>query len=144
MANRQALIVDDTDANRFFFERLLMQAGFGIKGASTGAEAYRLLDAEHFDIAIFDIQMGDASGLDLTRYLRQRDENTCIVVATMHDERAIIQSAFSRGCDIFVVKPYGSIELYKRLIAIGENDLRQGTPILIDQYGIRTFEAPTV
>jgi DNA-binding response OmpR family regulator len=140
---RQALIVDDTDANRFFFERLLIQTGFEIKSAATGTEAYKLMAEQSFDLAIFDMQIGDANGLDLTRHLRQQDKDVCIVVATMHDERELIQTAFNRGCDIFVVKPYGCVELYKRITSIGNGDLRQGTPILIDQYGLRQFVSST-
>ncbi len=139
-----ALIVDDTQANRFFFERLLQQAGFTIHSAATGSEAIQVLDSEdELALAILDIEMGDSNGLDLTKRIRATHEEACIVVATMHDERAIMDSAFSKGCDIFLVKPNGFIDLFKRLTTLVNGDLRSGTPLIIDQYGVRKYVALT-
>ena len=41
MSQKKALILEDTPANRMFFERLLMQAGFDVISAETGKEAVR-------------------------------------------------------------------------------------------------------
>ena len=139
---KTALIVDDTDANRCFFERLLIQAGFEVKSASDGATAKNYLATlDQIDLAVLDIEISDISGLELTSRLRQRHDETCIVVATMHDERSIMDSAFSKGCDIFLVKPHGFVELFKRLTTLANSNLRTGTPVVIDQYGLRQYHA---
>jgi CheY-like chemotaxis protein len=141
---KTALIVDDTDANRLFFERLLLQAGFIVKSASNGTDAHQIItSSEQFDLAILDIEMGGMNGLELTKRIRTSHDETCIVVATMHDERSIMESAFAKGCDIFLVKPHGFIELFKRLTTLANSNLRHGTPIVIDQYGLRQFVAYT-
>ena len=50
MSKKQALIVEDTAANRMFFERLLMQAGFEVVGVETGQAALEQADANFSDI----------------------------------------------------------------------------------------------
>jgi DNA-binding response OmpR family regulator len=141
-SNKTALIVDDTEANRFFFERLLQQAGYTIHSAATGSQANQVLDEEDdLALAILDVEIGDSNGLDLTKRIRAKHEETCIVIASMHDERAIMSSAFSKGCDIYLVKPNGFVDLFKRLTTLANGDLRAGTPLIMDQYGVRRYVA---
>ncbi len=142
MSKNKALILEDTAANRLFFERLLSQAGFEIIAAATGKEATeKLAGEETLALAILDMEIPDITGLEMTVRLRKRYPDTCIVVATMHDERTLMDSAFSRGCDVFLVKPHGFMELFKRLTGDGSQVLHQNRPLVIDQYGPRKFTA---
>lgn len=141
MSKNKALILEDTAANRMFFERLLTQAGFEIIAAETGKEAIeKLSDVDSLALAILDMEIPDITGLEMTDLLRERYPDTCIVVATMHDERSLMQSAFDKGCDVFLVKPHGFMELFKRLTAGGgSHALHENRPLVIDQYGPRQF-----
>lgn len=142
MSQKKALILEDTAANRLFFERLLMQAGFEIIAAETGEEALTKIQQEEFiDLAILDMEIPDITGLEMTARLRVFYPDTCIVVATMHDERSLMKSAFDKGCDVFLVKPHGFMELFKRLTGDGSKALRANRPLVIDQYGPREFKA---
>ena len=140
MSQKKALILEDTVANRLFFERLLSQAGFEIIAAETGQIALEKLKGEtSIDLAILDMEIPDITGLEMTARLRAKYPETCIVVATMHDERSLMQSAFDKGCDVFLVKPHGFMELFKRLTTDGSVALHQNRPLIIDQYGPRAF-----
>lgn len=141
MLDKVALIVEDTEANRIFFERLVTQAGFTVKGATTGSEALGVAaGVDNLALALIDMEMPDISGLDLTHRLRQQFPNICLVVATMHDEYSLIESAFVHGCDVFLVKPHGFIELFKRLTTLGTAGIRKAGPLVIDQYGPHEFK----
>lgn len=141
MAAKKALILEDTAANRMFFERLLMQAGFEVVGAEKGKEALEKAQIMgEMDLAILDMEIPDITGLEMTHRLRQQFPNACIVVATMHDERSLMQSAFTKGCDVFLVKPHGFMDLFKRLTTEGSAGLHQNRPLVIDQYGPRPFQ----
>jgi CheY-like chemotaxis protein len=141
MVAKKALILEDTAANRMFFERLLMQAGFEVVGAEKGKEALEKAQTMgEMDLAILDMEIPDITGLEMTHRLRQQFPNACIVVATMHDERSLMQSAFSKGCDVFLVKPHGFMDLFKRLTTEGSASLHQNRPLVIDQYGPRAFQ----
>ncbi len=139
---KNALVVEDTDANRLFFERLLAQAGCRVTSARSGAEAVQSMTSlPDLAVALVDLEIGDMSGLELMVRLRRRHPDICIIVATMHDERSVMESAFSRGCDIFLVKPNGFVDLFKHLSATSPDNLRPNAPLIIDQYGIRPYAA---
>lgn len=141
MTKKIAVVVEDTDANRVFFERLLTQAGFDVRGARSGSEAFAIMNAvDSIALAVVDMEIPDYNGIDLTFKMRTRFPEACIVVATMHDERSIMESAFSRGCNIFLVKPNGLMDLYKRITTVGVDTLRDNPPLVIDQYGPRPFK----
>jgi len=47
--------------------------------------------------------------------LRAEYPDSLLVMATMHDDRTLIDQAFVAGVDVFLVKPHGFMELYRRL-----------------------------
>ncbi|MGB1286024.1 MAG: response regulator [Aggregatilineales bacterium] len=137
---KNALIVDDTAANRMVFERLISQANFDVLSAATGRDALAISETlEQLSLAIIDMQMPDSSGLEIVKRLRMQFPSACLVMATMHDERSLMESSFKRGCDVFLVKPHGLMELYKQLMAIGTAGLHEKRPLVFDTYGMRTF-----
>ncbi|RMG83891.1 MAG: response regulator [Chloroflexi bacterium] len=144
MAKNIALVIEDTPANRDFFERLITAAGFEVLGADNGKQALeKLQDVEALTLAVIDMEIPDISGLQLTTMLRQRYPEACLIVATMHDEPSLMNSAFQRGCDIFLVKPHGFMELFKQLQAKGADGLRKEGHQVIDIHGMRRHIAST-
>ncbi len=140
MTQKTALVIDDTFANRDFLERLLMTAGFDVHGAGTGKAGLDLAaDIDDLALAVIDMQLPDMNGLQLTYSLRQRYPQAYLIVATMHDERSLMESVFLKGGNVFLVKPHGFMELYKRLTTISLEELRQNGAVVIDQYGPRPF-----
>lgn len=141
MADRVALVVDDAPANRDFLERLLGGAHFTVIGASSGQKALAAVaDRTELMLAVVDMKLPDMTGLQLIATLRQRFPEACLIIATMLDERSLIEDAFRQGCHIFLVKPHGFMELYQRLVSSDAAALRNGPPLVIDQYGPRVFK----
>ncbi len=141
MTDRLSLIVDDTPANRDFLMRLIKQANFTVRGAATGQDAldYMYKDKLAFELFIIDMELPDMNGLQLTLRVREKYPQAMIVVATMHDDHSWIQKSFEMGCDLFLVKPHGFMELYKRLAGTDLSALRAEGQQLIDQYGVRPY-----
>lgn len=141
-AERVALIIDDEPANRDFLVRLIAQAKYTSKGAASGKEGLDLAQAMTFPplIIVIDSELPDTSGLDLIQQFRAMFPHiTKLVMATMHDNPTIIHRAFEEGCDAFLVKPHGFMELYKRLLLLPD-DPNAIHRIVIDKYGIRPFK----
>ena len=138
--SKTALIVEDTVANRDFFERLLTQAGFDVKSASTGKAALEMISAlDNIELAVVDMEMPDCSGLHLITQLHRTFPDTFTIIATMHDERRLMESAFEKGCNLFLVKPHGFMELFQLLT---QNELKtlSTRPVhVLDQFGLRPF-----
>jgi CheY-like chemotaxis protein len=136
-----ALVIDDTPANRDFLERLLTLAGFDVRGAGCGKDGLACVAGlEDLPLAVIDMQLPDIAGLQLTYDLRKRFPNVYIVVATVHDERSLIDSVFQKGGNCFLVKPHGFMELYKRLTTVTLEKLRNSGYVIVDQNGPRVYK----
>jgi DNA-binding NarL/FixJ family response regulator len=70
--------------------------------------------------------------------LRQRYPAARMVMATMLDERALMAKAFENGCNVFLVKPHGIMELFRRIQQHGTED-EEMNRMIIDQYGPRPY-----
>jgi CheY-like chemotaxis protein len=140
MTTKNALVVDDNTANRDFLERLLASAGFQVLSAINGQQALELSTPDtELKLAMIDMELPDINGIQLTYMLRERFPKAYIVVATVHDERSMIEAVYSRGGNCFLIKPHGFMELYKRLTTISLSELREGPYTVIDQFGPRTY-----
>ncbi|MBI5670207.1 MAG: response regulator [Chloroflexi bacterium] len=144
MENRVALVVDDAPANRDFLERLLGGAQFQVIAAATGQSALAAVaERPALALALVDMKLPDMTGLQLIVELRQRFPGACLVVATMLDDRPMIEESFRQGCHIFLVKPHGFMELFQRLMTSDVTTIRNGPRLVIDQYGPREFKLST-
>ena len=65
------LLVDDHEFNRRVGIRKLEGWGHKVVTASSGGEALALLEQQHFDLALIDIQMADIDGLEVTAAVRR-------------------------------------------------------------------------
>lgn len=138
---RKALVVDDAPANRDFLVRLLQQAGFEVRGVATGHEAMSVLDdLDDLRLALIDMELPDTNGVQLTYELRKLYPEAYLVVATMHDERSLMERTYHRGGNCFLVKPHGFMELYKRLTTLSIRELCAEEFTVIDQYGLRELK----
>jgi len=67
---------------------------------------------------ILDLSLaGDASGLELAKYIRQkaRDSRTPIIAVTAHAFPADRQQALGTGCNVYLTKPIDGVELISTL-----------------------------
>jgi DNA-binding response OmpR family regulator len=136
-----AIIIDDEPANRDFLVRLIQQAGYDCKGAASGKETRKILEelGGAPGIMFIDSELPDVKGVELVREFRKSYPETRLVMATMLDDRDLIRKAFEVGCDVFLVKPHGFMELFKRLQRL-ENEPDVLSKIIIDVYGPRDFK----
>jgi DNA-binding response OmpR family regulator len=139
-----ALVIDDEPANRDFLERLLQTAAFKVTGAGCGAEGLKAAQAmPGLALALVDQQLPDAPGLEVIAKLRADHPEALLVMATMHDDRPLIDRAFAAGVDVFLVKPHGFMELYRRL-KDADSNIDKLRRLIIDQYGPRPYRDPAL
>jgi DNA-binding NarL/FixJ family response regulator len=80
----------------------------------------------------------DCGGIELLKEFRKDYPESLIVMATMHDDLALIREAFESGCNVFLVKPHGFMELFKRLSRL-DDDPEALDNLVIDRMGVRAF-----
>lgn len=66
----KVLLIEDDDAVHRVLTRILESAGHDVTGAADSAEAFKLIKATAFDVAIVDILLPEVDGIQLLRELR--------------------------------------------------------------------------
>jgi two-component system OmpR family response regulator len=136
---KRALVIDDEPANRDFLVRLLQQAELEVHGAESGEAALKIAESiGALALVVIDHKLPDMDGVDLLVKLHQKYPDARMIMATMLDERPLMAKAFENGCNVFLVKPFGFMELFQRLQEYGPDD-DELNRMIIDQYGPRPY-----
>ncbi|MEC8372435.1 MAG: response regulator [Pseudomonadota bacterium] len=77
-------VADDDDLLRKNIVEILVEAGYSLRAASTGAEAQEQYEAEPANLVIFDISMPDIDGLELVRAFFDAGENIRLMAMSGH------------------------------------------------------------
>ncbi len=138
-----ALVIDDEPANRDFLERLLTQTKMQVKGASLPKTALEIVETlgDQIKLVMLDRQLPGINGVELLKQLREKLPTSKIVMATMHDDRAMMEEAFAAGCDTFLVKPNGFMELFHMIKGVCEDPtcLNKLDKLVFDHHGSRPW-----
>ena len=113
----EILIVEDDEVIMGTLAYNLSRQGFGVKGATTGAEALRLARNLRPDLILLDIMLPGESGIDVCERIRERDKDVVIVMVTAKDAEDDKLRGFEVGADDYVTKPFGMKELVARINA---------------------------
>lgn len=76
-----------------------------VYGASDAAEARAVMVQQDIDVVICDIEMPGENGLDLLKWMRQRNSLAETIFLTGHDKFAYAQEALQSGCFDYLLKP---------------------------------------
>jgi DNA-binding NtrC family response regulator len=104
-------VVDDDPEVRALLGRVLTKSGFTIGEASSGAEGMSLLGRQEFDVALVDVKLPDASGLDILRWAREAEADTEFIVLTGNADVETAVEAMRLGAYDFLGKPWRNAEL---------------------------------
>ncbi|MEU8818712.1 response regulator [Actinoplanes sp. NPDC048796] len=105
---RQVLIVDDSLTVRMDLHDAFNADGFATILCASGAEARAAFVAAEFDVAVLDVMLPDADGLELLTELRGMPSRTGVVTVLLssEDEVADRLAGLRTGADEYVGKPY--------------------------------------
>ena len=117
-------VVDDHPAIReAIADTVRDEPGLELCGvAGSAAEAFDLVRSTAPDVAVIDISLGDAHGLDLVQNLRAQHRALEVVVFSMYDEEVYAERAIRAGARGYVMKsePTQSVAEAIRAAAQGE------------------------
>ena len=101
------LNVDDYAPVRYSRTRILTQAGFYVKEATTGAEALRLAQ-EKPQLVLLDVNLPDIGGLDVCRRLKGNPETASMIVihlSASHTLPGDRTAGLDGGADGYLIEP---------------------------------------
>jgi two-component system chemotaxis sensor kinase CheA len=100
------LIADDSIVTRTLEKNILEAAGYEVRIASDGLEAWNLLETAGIDILVSDIEMPHIDGYALTEKVRadERFATLPVVLVTSLDSRQHRERGIAVGADAHIVK----------------------------------------
>jgi DNA-binding NtrC family response regulator len=110
MAER-ILIVDDEALIRKSLAQVLSQKGYEAETAASGAEARRLFPGGEFALALLDLRLPDASGIDLLREFKAAQPDLLVIMMTAYGSVETAVEAMRLGAYDYVNKPFKSREI---------------------------------
>jgi two-component system, sensor histidine kinase and response regulator len=103
------LLVEDSLVNQKLALGVLGQFGHRVVVAGNGREAVELTAQRKFDVVLMDVQMPEMDGLEATRAIRQREQETTehvpIVAMTAHALTGDRERCIEAGMDDYLPKP---------------------------------------
>lgn len=116
------LVVDDEPTMADSLKQNLVEEGYLVDTAATGAEAIERFDQGGHHVAICDLQLPDMDGLAIVRHIKDAKPLTEVIVLTGHGSVAKAVAATKAGAFDFVEKDNFEFETLLRRI---QNALKQ-------------------
>lgn len=110
---QRILVVDDEESIRFTFDAFLTDAGYRVDTAASLKEAIALAEDADYDAVFLDILLGRESGMQLLRFVRERNPHCPVVMVTGAPEIATASEAVRLGAFDYVTKPVHQEELLR-------------------------------
>jgi len=117
MSGTTILLVEDEPSIAEVVSLYLTRAGYQVTAACDGEAALSSLARQLPDLVVLDLMLPKVSGLEITRWLRQRGD-TPIIMLTARREEADRIAGLEMGADDYVVKPFSPQELVSRVRAV--------------------------
>ena len=83
--------------------------------AKNGKEAMDILEGSSVDVAILDIEMPEATGLDVLEIIRNKNINCKVIIVTTFKRAGYFERAIKNNVDAYVLKDRSIDELMKTI-----------------------------
>jgi two-component system chemotaxis sensor kinase CheA len=103
---KRILVAEDSITSRMLLKGILESAGYNVKTAVDGIEAYTALRAEDFDLLVSDVEMPRMNGFDLTARIRAVSTlaELPVVLVTALESREDRERGIDVGANAYLVK----------------------------------------
>lgn len=114
---KRILIIDDHEVVRSGVKKIFDQhPGEIIFGeASTRLEALKLARQQDWELAVLDLSLGNQSGLEVLKELKELRPRLPVLILSMHSEEQYARRAFKAGASGYITKDSSSTELAKAI-----------------------------
>ena len=109
------LVVDDEDDLRMLLDHVVSSAGYQVTTAMDGEEAISKIQNNTFDVALLDIQMPNANGIEVLKYLHKNSPKTKAIMLTGYADLKYAIEAREYGAKDFINKPYKLEDVIKTI-----------------------------
>jgi DNA-binding NarL/FixJ family response regulator len=111
----RVLLADDHAVVRAGIRQFLEQANDieVVAEADDGQEAMELIEEHQPDVAVLDIQMPKASGIEVTRWVREHHREVSVLILTAFDDDPYVMAVLQAGANGYVLKTASPKEIIR-------------------------------
>ena len=120
------LIVEDENDLRNIVKKRLVKEHYSVDACGDGLEAMDYIDMTSYDGIILDIMLPGKDGYEILRELRQREDDTPVLLLTAKDSIEDRVKGLDLGADDYLIKPF-AFEQLKIADLILDRDTRKVT-----------------
>src|SRR6185369_8221066 len=120
------LTVDDSRAVRMIVTKQVKQLGFEVEEAEDGAQGLAQLEESKFDLVVLDVTMPVMDGPTMLAALRERGDQTPVLMLTSESKRSIVANLMKIGISDYILKPFKPEELQAKILKILKVDASAG------------------
>lgn len=111
----QILIVEDEKNLAASISRILKKHSYQTTIVYDGQEALDYLELSRFDLVILDLMLPKRSGYEVLQEIRQRKDETPVLMLSAKDEVEDKVKGLDLGADDYMTKPFAPAELLARI-----------------------------
>ncbi len=121
-ARKSILVAEDSITSRMLLKNILEAAGYSVKTAVDGLDAFTALRNQDFDLVVSDVEMPGMNGLDLTSKIRndKKLSEVPVVLVTSLESREHRERGIDVGANAYIVKSSfdqsNLLEVIRRLV----------------------------
>lgn len=120
---KNALVIDDTKANRIFMAKCLEIEGYNVTTLSNGKQGIELLKTEKFNLIILDMKMPSMSGMQVLKWIKENCITTPVAIVTAHGTVKNAIECMNNDIVAYIQKPF-TMDRFRRCICDIENKIR--------------------
>ena len=117
------LLIDDEDVILEVGRALLEAMGYRVLTARDGKEAIELYknNRDRIDLVILDIVMPRMGGGEAYDKMKEISPNVKVLLSSGYSIDSQAKEILARGCDAFIQKPFGMLELSQKIREVLQN-----------------------
>jgi two-component system, NarL family, response regulator DevR len=118
------LIIDDHEMVREGLKAMLVtEPDFSIVGDAANAEqALELIERLHPDVALLDVRLPGASGVEVCRTVTERYPDTAVIILTTFTDESLVARCIQAGARGFIVKDIERFDLKRSIRAVARGE----------------------
>lgn len=110
------MVVEDEEEICSLTKSVLAKNDYNVLVAKNGPEALNLVTEKRPDLVLLDVCLGEISGIDVLRRIKEIDNKIKVIMVTGLYEEDIIKQAKALGAEDYITKPFTTAYL-KELVA---------------------------
>jgi two-component system, OmpR family, alkaline phosphatase synthesis response regulator PhoP len=118
MSARRLLLIEDEPGLVMTLTDRLMAEGYDVESAGDARTALEFATSSTWDAILLDVMLPGGNGFDICRTLRQRGNQTPILMLTARGQVVDRVVGLKLGADDYLVKPFDMSELLARVEAL--------------------------